>query len=247
MDVNSVELENGKTGIDRTKILIAEAEATAIRARADAIIAEAMAILAEAEVVKAEAEVAKTEAETAKAEAEALKAEADAAKAEIKISMSTSATINEKPPATERTPHKSVQTLHGVQETVHASQVVGSVPICTMMKGDKIPKERIVLWHDEYQALGITNFRATAIKNDGYGGVAVFAINGEYSAKTNEQLLIVLMVFNSFNEMIGAGFDERIEEGEKKRKTYSTNVTVPDNEQISRIEVRIIKDPLGWD
>lgn len=76
---------------------------------------------------------------------------------------------------------------------------------------------------------------------------AELVLNGEYDGKTKKGLLIIVMVFNEHNEMIGTDFDERIGEKISSHKTFSTSLTLPNYEQISRVEVRIVKDPSLWD
>ena len=70
-----------------------------------------------------------------------------------------------------------------------------------------------MLYHEEYEKVGITNFRAAFIKDYSYDDTSNFVLNGEYDGKTKKGLLIIVMVFNEHNEMIGTDFDERI--GEK--------------------------------
>ena len=221
-------------------IKLAEAEAAVIKAKADAIMADAMAIFAEAEATKAEAEVAKIEAEIAKANAVAAKAEAEAAIAEAELLKFERAQQNYA-----KSNRENIKNSTNVQPV---TQIKGAVSVASLEKGDKLPKERFVLLPEEYLKFGVTNFKATAIKDSAYTGEAKFMINGEYDAKTKECVVVIFMVFNANNELIGASFDEEIEEEKKRHKTYSTTVAVPTNESISRIEVRMIQNPtrLDW-
>lgn len=215
---------------------------------------ELAAARAELEIVKAEAEAIKADAEATKAEAEALMAEAEAVMAEAKALMAEAEVLKEE--------NKAVKPQHGgkifntssrsvgqrsPQPTVAAAQIVGAEAISSIEEKGKLSKDRIVLYHDEYQTLGITNFRATVIKDYAYDDTATFKVNGEYDGKTKKRLLIIVMVFNSQNELIGADFDERINEKIRSHKTYSTSVTLPSNENIARVEIKIVKDPSSWD
>jgi len=212
----------------------------------DTINRELASAKAELELVKAEAQVIKADAEATKAEAEALMAEAEALMAEAKaLKAEAEAMISER---------KAVSKNAGIsnrerspQPTIIASQVVGTEEISAIEEKGKLSKERIVLFPDEYQKLGITNFRATVIKNYSYDDTSSFSVNGEYDGKTKKRLLIIIMVYNGQNELIGADFDERINENIRSHKTYSTSITLPNYENISRVEVKIVKDPSYWD
>lgn len=212
----------------------------------DFISSELASAKAELELVKAEAQVIKSDAEATKAEAEALMAEAEALMAEAKaLKAEAEALISER-----KTGSKNVGIINrerSPQPTIIASQVVGAEEISAIEEKGKLSKERIVLYPEEYQTLGITNFRATVIKDYSYDDTSSFMVNGEYDGKTKKRLLIVIMVYNSQNELIGADFDERINENIRSHKTYSTSLTLPNYENISRVEVKIIKDPSAWD
>ena len=121
--------------------------------------------------------------------------------------------------------------------------IAGAVSIASMEENEKIPKERVVLFPEEYQKLGVTNFKATVLKDYDYDGYSMLAINGEYDEKTSEYLIIMPMVFNAAGELIGADFDEAIKQKIRSHKTYSLTLKVPNNEQIAWIEIRIVKDP----
>lgn len=214
---------------------------------------ELAAAKAELEIVKAEAEVIKADAEATKAEAEALMAEAEAVMAEAKALMAEAeALVAENKNANSHSGQIARTSNRGLaqkspQPTMAASQIVGAEAISTIEEKGKLSKDRIVLYHNEYQELGITNFRATVIKDYSYDSTATFMVNGEYDGKTKKRLLIIVMVFNSQNELIGADFDERINENIRSHKTYSTSVTLPSKENIARVEVKIVKDPSYWD
>lgn len=214
---------------------------------------ELLAARAELEIAKAEARATKADAEATKAEAEAIMAEAEATMAEAKALKAEAEVLMLKaksaPATTSDDGHVARRTEIRCQSqpTRAASQIEGAVAISSMEEKGKLPKDRIVLYHEEYEKVGITNFRAAFIKDYSYDDTSNFVLNGEYDGKTKKGLLIIIMVFNEHNEMIGTDFDERIGEKISSHKTFSTSLTLPNYEQISRVEVRIVKDPSLWD
>ena len=213
----------------------------------DSIIEELASAKAELKLAKAEAQVIKADAEASKAEAEALMAEAEALMAEAKaLKAEAEAMISEKK-AGSKNANISNRT-RASQPTIIASQIAGAEAVSSIEENGKLSKERIVLFPDEYQKLGITNFRASVIKDYVYDETSRFLVNGEYDGKTKKYLLIIIMVYNEQNELIGVDFDERIKDKIRSHKTYSASVTLPNYENISRVEIKIIKDPsLGLD
>lgn len=229
----------------KAELEVVKAEAVAIKADAAAIKADADATKAEAEALMAEAEALMAEAKAMRAEAEVLKAEAETIRDEATIQVAArKSTINGQT-GCNSSDFRSTHIARPPQETRSVSEVTGSVALASMADDEKLPKDRIVLYHDEYKTYGVTNFRTTAVKGSGWREDVYFDITGEFDAKTKNCLLMVIMVFNENNELIGVDFDERIEEERKRHKTYSTRISLPNDENVSRIEVRIITDPVS--
>ena len=241
-DNNSTYIKSLQAQIDAAK-----AETEAVKAELEYARAEARAAKADAEATKAEAEAIMAEAVALKAEAEALMAEAEAHKSETALGAkevpgrkkpeSTTAPSN----GTEDTSNVTTKQAH--TPTPAPGAIAGAISIASMEENEKIPKERLLLFPEEYQKLGVTNFRATVLKDYDYDGYSMLAINGEYDGKTSDYLIIMPMVFNASGELIGADFDETIKQKIRSHKTYSMTLKVPNNEQIAWIEIRIVKDP----
>lgn len=229
----------------RAEIEVAKAEAVVVKADAAAIKADAEATKAEAEALMAEAEALMAEAKAMKAEAEALMSEAEAIRAEVAMQMSANKSNVGDQSGQKGANYGSTHIIRSPQETRSVAEVTGSIAIASMADDEKLPKDRIVLYHDEYKTYGVTNFRTTAVKGSGWREDVYLDITGEFDAKTKNCLLMVIMVFNSNNVLIGVDFDERIEEERKRHKTYSTRISLPVDENVSRIEVRIINDPVS--
>lgn len=240
---------SGYIKILQAEVLAAKAEIEAIKAESEAAKTEARAVKAEAEAVKAEAEALMAEAEALKAEAEALMAEAEVAKAEAELEATTvvDKTVISKLPSDQVAVNQTYEKKREPLIPPDAIQIVGAVSIAAMEEGEKLPKERVVLYPEEYQKIGITNFRATVFKDYDYEGYSMLAINGEYDGRTSDYLIIMPMVYNAAGDLIGADFDEKIQQKIRSHKTYSLSLKVPNNEQISKVEVRIIKDPVSLD
>ena len=120
----------------------------------DSIYGELASAKAELELVKAEAQVVKADAEATKAEAEALMAEAEALMAEAKALKAEAEAMTSEGKAVPKNVSVSNQ-KRSPQPTIIASQVVGAEEISTIEEKGKLSKERIVLFPDEYQKLGI--------------------------------------------------------------------------------------------
>lgn len=237
-----------------TYIKSLQAQIDAAKAETDAIRAELEVAQAEARAAKADAEAAKAEAEALMAEAIALKAEAEALMAEAEACKIGSGANTSDPPKHEK-PVSKVGSSSGADVTTNVASkqthnvtppngaIAGAISIASMEENEKIPKERLMLFPEEYQKLGVTNFRATVLKDYDYDGYSMLAINGEYDGKTSDYLIIMPMVYNPSGELIGADFDETIKQKIRSHKTYSMTLKVPNNEQIAWIEIRIVKDP----
>lgn len=241
-DNNSTYIKSLQAQIDAAK-----AETEAVRAELEFARAEAKAAKADAEATKAEAEAILAEAAALKAEAEALLAEAELHKSETTLGAKEipghKETENTTAPSssTEDTSNGTTKQAHN--PTPPTGAIAGAISIASMEENEKIPKERLILYPEEYQKLGVTNFRATVLKDYDYDGYSMLAINGEYDGKTSDYLIIMPMVFNASGELIGADFDETIKQKIRSHKTYSMTLKVPNNEQIAWIEIRIVKDP----
>lgn len=233
-----LELMRAELEVVKAEAVAVKADAAAIKADADATKAEAEALMAEAEAFMAEAKAMKAEAEALMSEAETIRAEAMMQNAARKSNIGDQTGYN-------RSNFGSTHITRPPQETRPVSEVTGSIAIASMADDEKLPKDRIVLYHDEYKTHGVTNFRTTAVKGSGWREDVYFDITGEFDAKTKNCLLMVIMIFNANDELIGVDFDERIEEERKRHKTYSTRISLPNDEHISRIEVRIINDPVS--
>ena len=229
-DSNAEALSAAKAKIQEAQREAEVAKAELAKAKAEAEIAKK-----EADAVKTELAKVKTEVEAAQREAEAAKAEADA----LKKLNNTKQVPESKPTETKSEP---------ISDRAKAPVCIdGAVSIATMEDDEKFPKERVVLYPDEYQVLGVTNFKATVYKDYESDGYAYFAIKGEYDGKTSNRLIIVPMIYNAANELIGASFKEVIKDKIRSHKTYSQSVKVPNNEFISRVEIRITRDPVFCD
>jgi len=241
-DNNSTYIKSLQAQIDAAK-----AETEAVKAELEYARAEARAAKADAEATKAEAEALMAEAVALKAEAEALMAEAEAHKSEIKLD-AHEIPEHKKAEKTTNSSSGAEDDSNPTKKLAHnptpvTGAIAGAINIASMEENGKLPKERLILFPEEYQKLGVTNFRATVLKDYDYDGYSMLAINGEYDGKTSDYLIIMPMVFNASGELIGADFDEPIKQKIRSHKTYSMTLKVPNNEWIAWIEIRIVKDP----
>lgn len=122
----------------------------------------------------------------------------------------------------------------------------GFLSIAKMAEHEKIPKDKIERYPDIENKFGITDFRCAISKDYDYERYCSFKVTGEYIGKSSKYLLIVIMLYNANNELIGAGFGEEIDQGFKGRATFSTSLQAPTDEYISKAIVRLTPDPV-WD
>lgn len=118
-----------------------------------------------------------------------------------------------------------------------------SISIKDLSDNEKLPKSLIYRHVDEEIRLGIADLKCSVKKDYDYEHYLSLKITGEYSGKSTEYLIIMFMVFNAHNEMIAATFDELIDNEFKGTKSFSNSCEVPIDEYISKIEIKIIKDP----
>ena len=230
---------SGNSGSNAEAFSEVKAEAEAAKKEAEAAKAELAKLKAEAEAAKKEAEAAKAALVKAKVEVEAAQREAEAAKAEVDALKKLN---NTKQVSTAKL--METQPVPIVRCAKTPVCIEGAVSIAAMEEDEKFPKERVLLHPEEYQVQGVSNFKATVYKDYESDGYAFFAVKGEYDGKTSDRLIIISMVYNAENELIGASFKEVIKAKIRSHKTYSQSVKVPNNEFVSRVEVKIAKDPV---
>lgn len=108
---------------------------------------------------------------------------------------------------------------------------------------EKLPKDLIVRYPAEEQKIGITDFKCSVRKEYDCNNYVYLKITGEYSGKVNKYILLVFMIYNANGQLIGADFDEEIDNDFHGQKTFSTSVQVPIDEYISKIAIRLTPDP----
>lgn len=261
---SQIRTDSANTGTNKTEIENLRAENQKLKERLDAAIVECQAANEAAEKAKARATTAEAEAETAKAAVEVARAEAESAKAAAavaraeaaaaKVAVSANATKENTTQSDDPSANGSVKNGQRTagQGDVSSPQcstlhIEGAVSLLEMEDDAKFPKERVILFPDEYAKLGITNFRATAYKLCDFTGHCVLSVKGEYDGRTKEELLIVPMVFNETGDLVAVEFDEGISSRIRSHKTYATKFRAPNHEKVSRIEVKIIKNPVFLD
>ena len=109
---------------------------------------------------------------------------------------------------------------------------------------EKLPKSLIQRFPDEEQRQGISNFRCSITKDYSFRGYCHLKLTGELTGNIPRYTLLMIMVYNANNELIGASFDEKIEQNLNGKKTLSVTVQTPNDEYISRIVVRFVPDPV---
>ncbi len=113
---------------------------------------------------------------------------------------------------------------------------------------DKLPKSIIERDYNEEQRLGIQslNFAIRVVFdlwNDCYTGLE---ITGEYEAYTQQSVIMLVMIYNDYDELIGFTSSLEIDAKCKVKKSFSMHVDVPHDEKIARITARWIPDPVSF-
>ena len=134
----------------------------------------------------------------------------------------------------------------GEADTVEGiSSDLPPISVLDLNEGDKIDKRYIITELAGLSENGLSLFKF-AIRRKGEQDVeAYFEILGEYEGRAEKGLLLMLMVYNADNELIGAEC-RNIGDESKGRNTFSAWVHVPMDEQISRIRVRVNEDPFNY-
>ncbi|MDO4756281.1 MAG: hypothetical protein Q4A54_08055 [Parabacteroides sp.] len=118
------------------------------------------------------------------------------------------------------------------------------IRLADLKDGEKIPKSMLHRFPDAEKALGITDIQFSVRSDFSYGGFTHLNLAGEYEGKTKQYIVMVVMVYNEFGELVGAEFDEKISDDFKGRKPFSTSVKLATEEHVAKIVLRLIPDPV---
>lgn len=121
--------------------------------------------------------------------------------------------------------------------------VDGFVDISQMKEGEKIPKSMVEIITDSCGMANITSLTCSVRRDFQYNGHTSFKFTGEYSGKCNQYVLIMMMLYNANDELIGYNDQKKIEKNFSGQGSFSEKVQVPTDEYISKAVVRLIADP----
>lgn len=144
---------------------------------------------------------------------------------------------------------KSVKPIHAAPIHNSAPQLVpsGFIDVAKMKDGEKIPADRIILDNDGMSKYGIKSFRLSARLTNLISNEAFLQVGGEYEGTPKKTLVILIMTYNERGELINLLNGEEIDEKSKGRKNFSSIITVPKDEHISCVKVKLIPDPVWLD
>lgn len=137
--------------------------------------------------------------------------------------------------------NKVVEQTQNSQPSFMPGEVVN---LSTIDKSEKLPKSIIEHFPKDEQMRGITDFKCSVTKDYGYGNYCNLKLTGELVASMSQYTIMMIMVYNGNNELIGADFDEELSKDFKGKKTFSIEVKVPSDEYISRISIKFAPDPV---
>lgn len=122
--------------------------------------------------------------------------------------------------------------------------IPGILRLEDMDNGEKIPKSmmEIILTREATAFIASMNcvVRKTSAWHD---EETCLKVAGEYAGTTNEHLLIMVMVYNAENTLIGYCCRTQIRKGFDGEAAFEDMIFVPSDEQISKIVVRTARQP----
>lgn len=125
------------------------------------------------------------------------------------------------------------------------SSLNGCLKLEDIDNGEKIPKSlmRIVLLQETNAFISSLNCVIRKDFTSKRTGETCLKVTGEYAGKTDEHLLIMIMIYNAENTMIGFTCGEQIRKGFNGEAAFEDSVKVPSDERISRIVIRTALEP----
>ena len=116
-----------------------------------------------------------------------------------------------------------------------------------LQKNDKIPAKMIKYHVKDNKKLGIEKLKCVIRVNFSYDNNTNFDVVGDHSGENTEQLVVLAMIYNGNNQLIGMKSDAKISAGFTGRDTFTIEyLEAPIDETISYIDIRVIKDPAIW-
>lgn len=130
------------------------------------------------------------------------------------------------------------------QKSEAINKLNGFLCLDSLNNGEKIPKSlmEIILMKDANAFITSLNcvVRKTSAWHD---EETCLKVTGEYAGRTNKHLLIMVMVYNAENTLIGYCCRVQIRKGFDGEAAFEDMVFVPRDEQISKIVVRTVLQP----
>lgn len=119
----------------------------------------------------------------------------------------------------------------------------GFVDISQLNAGEKIPKSMVEIITDSCPVANITSFTCSVRRDYQYDGITSLKFTGEYTGSCSQYVLVMMMVYNANNELIGYEDSKKIEKDFSGKGSFSETVRVPTDEYISKAVVRLTVDP----
>ena len=116
--------------------------------------------------------------------------------------------------------------------------------ISKLTNGEKIPKDMVETHLYVGTSAAISSISCIVRKSDERDDGTFMSFAGEYTGKSNKNLLILVMVYNAYNELIGYSGENTIDEGFNGCGAYSNYIFLPKDEYISKVVVRITLNPV---
>lgn len=108
---------------------------------------------------------------------------------------------------------------------------------------EQIPRSLIQRFENEERKQGITNFLCTVRKLIFSNGNCCLELNEEYFGRVSRDTMIMVMIYNADNELIGLDHCLKIEKDFQCKGTLYDHLYIPADEYISKIAVRLTPCP----
>lgn len=117
------------------------------------------------------------------------------------------------------------------------------INVSKLRAGAKLPEERIEKIIDLSNEIGTVKVKCTARRGYVSGGTTSIDFDGEIYAQINQDILMVIMLYNACNELMAFDSDFVISKTCNGNHFFSISLRVPSDECISKAVVRIMIAP----
>ena len=116
------------------------------------------------------------------------------------------------------------------------------IDIKAMKEDEKLPKEIIEIVGCNDSNVNIQSLTCSLRKGYVHNNIANLKITGEYNGSSSKYVLIMMMVYNANNELVGFNSNVKINNKFNGTNTFSEDIRIPEDEFVSKVVVRLALD-----